>query len=146
LHEERIMKVLLAVDGSEFTKRMLSHIAAHGELLGPGHDYTVLTVVAPIPPHAARFLERATLDSYYEEQAEHVLRPIAAFAEQNGWKANVAQVQGNPAEAIADYAATHKPDLIVMGSHGHSALGNMVLGSVASGVLARCKAPVLLVR
>ena len=140
------MKVLLAVDGSEFTKRMLSHIAAHDELLGPGHDYTVLTVVAPIPPHAARFLGRDTLDSYYKEQAEHVLRPIAAFADQNGWKANLTQVHGYPAEAIAEFAATHKPDLIVMGSHGHSALGNMVLGSVASGVLARCKAPVLLIR
>lgn len=140
------MKVLLAVDGSEFTKRMLSHIAAHDELLGPGHDYTVLTVVAPIPPHAARFLSRDTLDSYYKEQAEHVLRPIAAFAEQNGWKAKLTQVHGYPAEAIAEFAATLKPDLIVMGSHGHSALGNMILGSVASGVLARCKAPVLLIR
>jgi nucleotide-binding universal stress UspA family protein len=146
LHEERIMKVLLAVDGSEFTKRMLSHIAAHDELLGRGHDYTVLTVVAPIPPHAASFLDRATLDSYYKEQAQLVLRPIAAFADQNGWKANLTQVQGHPAEAIAEFAATLKPDLILMGSHGHSALGNMVLGSVASGVLARCKAPVLLIR
>ena len=140
------MKVLLAVDGSEYTKRMLSHIAAHDELLGPGHDYTVLTVIAPIPPHAARFLDRATLDSYYKEQADHVLRPVAAFAEQNGWKAQITHVQGQAADAIAEYAATVKPDLIVMGSHGHSALGSMVLGSVASGVMARCKAPVLLIR
>ncbi len=140
------MKVLLAVDGSEYTKRMLSHIAAHDELLGPGHDYTVLTVTAQIPPHAARHLERATLDSYYKEQADHVLRPIAAFAEQKGWKVQMKHVQGQAAEAIAEVAATLKPDLIVMGSHGHSALGSMVLGSVASGVLARCKAPVLLIR
>jgi nucleotide-binding universal stress UspA family protein len=33
-----------------------------------------------------------------------------------------------------------------MGSHGHAALGNMILGSVAAGVLARCDAPVLLIR
>jgi nucleotide-binding universal stress UspA family protein len=33
-----------------------------------------------------------------------------------------------------------------MGSHGQSALGNVVLGSVASGVLARCDVPVLLIR
>jgi nucleotide-binding universal stress UspA family protein len=36
--------------------------------------------------------------------------------------------------------------LIVMGSHGHSSLGNVVLGSVANRVLARCKTPVLLIR
>jgi nucleotide-binding universal stress UspA family protein len=34
----------------------------------------------------------------------------------------------------------------VMGTHGHTALGNVVLGSVASGVLARSKVPVLLIR
>jgi len=33
-----------------------------------------------------------------------------------------------------------------MGTHGHSSLGNVILGSVASGVLARCKVPVLLIR
>jgi nucleotide-binding universal stress UspA family protein len=33
-----------------------------------------------------------------------------------------------------------------MGTHGHSPLGNLVLGSVVSGVLARSDKPVLLVR
>jgi nucleotide-binding universal stress UspA family protein len=35
---------------------------------------------------------------------------------------------------------------VVLGSHGHSALGNLVMGSVATQVLAHCKVPVLLVR
>ena len=42
------MKILVAVDGRHVTKRMLSRIAAHEELLGPGHDYTLVTVVAPV--------------------------------------------------------------------------------------------------
>ena len=33
-----------------------------------------------------------------------------------------------------------------MGSHGHGALGNLIIGSVATKVLASCKVPVLLVR
>ncbi|MDP4770616.1 MAG: universal stress protein, partial [Limnohabitans sp.] len=37
-------------------------------------------------------------------------------------------------------------DLVVMGSHGHGTLGNLVMGSVATQVLANCKVPVLLVR
>jgi nucleotide-binding universal stress UspA family protein len=36
--------------------------------------------------------------------------------------------------------------LVVLGSHGHSALGNLVMGSVATQVLAECKVPALLVR
>ena len=140
------MKILLPVDGSEHTKRMLSYIAAHDELLGPGHEYTILTVVAPIPAYATRFLERGTVDGYCDEQAEQVLKPVRAFAGQKGWTIRVAHTQGHAAESIAARAAADKTDLIVMGTHGHTALGNVVLGSVASGVLARSKVPVLLIR
>ena len=140
------VKILLPVDGSEYTKRMLSYIAAHDELLGGGHEFTVFTVVPQIPPHAARFLDRGMIDDYVRDQAEHVLRPVRAFVAQQGWKFREAHVRGHAAEAISTFAETEKPDLIVMGTHGHSALGNMILGSVASGVLARCKVPVLLVR
>lgn len=140
------MKILLPVDGSEYTKRMLAHVAAHDELLGGGHEYTAFTAVVPIPPHAARHLDRSTLDLYYREQAEDVLRSVKRFAEQNGWAVRVAHAVGHAAEAIAAFADAEKPDLIVMGTHGHTALGNVILGSVASGVIARCKAPVLLIR
>ena len=54
-------------------------------------------------------------------------------------------VSTSPALAITEYATKNNADLIVMGTHGHSALGNLVLGSVATGVLARCKVPVLLI-
>jgi nucleotide-binding universal stress UspA family protein len=140
------MKVLLPVDGSDYTKRTLAYIAAHDELLGPGHEYTVLTVVTPVPAHAARFLDRTMLDGYYAEQADEVLRPLKKFTDQQGWKVRAVHVQGHPAEAIAAFAEAEKPDLIVMGTHGHSPIGNIVLGSVANGVLARCKSPVLLIR
>ncbi|HEX6704820.1 MAG TPA: universal stress protein [Albitalea sp.] len=140
------MKILLPVDGSDYTKRMLACIAARDELLGPGHDYTAFTAVAPVPPHAARFLDRHTLDTYYRDQAEEVLRTVKRFAEQHGWTIRVAHAVGQAAEAIAAFAEAEKPDLIVMGTHGHTALGNVLLGSVATGILARCKAPVLLIR
>ena len=140
------MKVLLPVDGSDYTKRMLSYIAAHSELLGPGHEYTVFTAVPQIPVRATRFLDAGTVDDYYADQAEQVLKPVRAFADQQGWKISIVQVHGHAAEAIAEFAEKDKSDLIVMGTHGHSALGSMILGSVASGVLARCTVPVLLIR
>ncbi|HYJ98830.1 MAG TPA: universal stress protein [Burkholderiaceae bacterium] len=55
-------------------------------------------------------------------------------------------LEGPAAETLAKVAKSEKVDLVVMGSHGQSALGNVVLGSVASGVLARCDVPVLLIR
>jgi nucleotide-binding universal stress UspA family protein len=140
------MKILLAVDGSHVTKHMLSYLAAHDELLGPGHTYTILTVIPPVPGYAAEFLAQKTLDDYYAEQAELVFRPIRGFADQQSWQVRTVYESGQAAEAIASLAEGEHFDLVVMGAHGHSALANVVLGSVATGVLARCKIPVLLIR
>ena len=139
------MKVLLAVDGSDYTKRMLAYLAEHHELLGPAHDYTAVTVVTGIPPHAARHVDRNTLAEYYRDEANKVLDPVKAVAVQRGWKLAPAALHGHAPDEIAALAQRGDFDLIVMGTHGHSALGSLVLGSVASGVLARAKKPVLLV-
>ena len=53
---------------------------------------------------------------------------------------------GPAGELIARAASEGGFDLVLMGSHGHGALANLVLGSVATQVLARCQVPVLLVR
>jgi nucleotide-binding universal stress UspA family protein len=140
------MKILLPVDGSVHTKSMLSYIAAHDELLGAGNEFVFFHAIAPVPQHAARFLDRKALDGYYADEAEVVFKPLIAFSEQQGWQFRTAHAVGHAVRAIADICATEKPDLIVMGTHGHSALANVILGSVATGVLACCKPPVLLVR
>lgn len=140
------MKVLLPVDGSQHTGHMLDYLSAHAELLGADPEFTVFTVVPAIPPHATHFVDRTTLASYYDEQAEEVLRPLRAIAEHNRWRVSWAHVHGHASQEIAAFADEQKMDLIVMGTHGHSALGNAILGSVTTGVLTRCKIPVLLVR
>src|SRR5436190_2046372 len=46
---ETPMKILVAVDGSPYTKRMLAYLAALDDLLGPKHDYTVVHSVLAVP-------------------------------------------------------------------------------------------------
>jgi nucleotide-binding universal stress UspA family protein len=140
------MKILLPVDGSSYTKRMLGYVAAHEELFGPQHEYIFATVVAPVPPRVTHFIDRATLSSHYNEEADKVLAPVLKFAAQHGWNARPLHAEGSPSEVLAELAKSESVGLVVMGSHGHSALGNVILGSVATGVLARCDAPVLLIR
>ena len=140
------MKILLPVDGSHCTKRMLSYIAAHDELLGRGHEYLAFTAIPAIPAYATHLLERATTDGYYQEEADKVLAPVMAFGAQQGWTIRALHGHGNAAEVIAAVAEKEHAGLIVMGTHGHSSLGNVVLGSVATGVLARSTVPVLLIR
>lgn len=140
------MKILLPVDGSRYTKQMLGYVAAHEELFGSQHEYIFATVVATVPPHVTHFVGRTALQGYYKEEADKVLAPALAFAAQHGWNARSLQLEGPAAETLAKAAKSEKVDLVVMGSHGQSALSNVILGSVASGVLARCDVPVLLIR
>lgn len=140
------MKILLAVDGSPFTKRMLAYLTAHDEFPGRAHAYTVLTVVPPVPQRAAAVLEKAMLDTYYADEAERVFKPMRPFLSKQGLEASFQYKVGPVADTIAGVATKGKFDLLVMGSHGHGTLVNLVLGSVASKVLAHCSVPVLLVR
>jgi nucleotide-binding universal stress UspA family protein len=53
---------------------------------------------------------------------------------------------GDPASQIVAAAGQHGCDLIVMGTHGHSALGTLFMGSVAMRVIADSPVPVLMVK
>jgi nucleotide-binding universal stress UspA family protein len=140
------MKILLAVDGSAYTKRMLAYLAAHDEWLGAQHDYTLVHAVPRVPPRAAAVLDKATLKSYYDDSAEKVFKPIRTFFQRQGMAARYVSKPGPAAEIVVAQAAKDGSELIVMGSHGHGALARLVLGSVATRVVAESKVPVLLVR
>jgi nucleotide-binding universal stress UspA family protein len=140
------MKILIAADGSSYTKRMLAYLAAHDEWLGDRHDYTVLTVVMGVPSRAAAVLDKATLKAYYADEAARVFKPIRSFFARQGIEANYVAKVGHAADEIATLAEAGHYDLLAMGSHGHGNLASLVMGSVAARVMARCKTPLLLVR
>lgn len=140
------MKILVAVDGSSYTKRMLAYLVAHDEWLGNAHQYTVLHAVPAVPPRAASVLDKAVLKSYYDDEAEKVLKTLRTFFDKQKVRAEFVSKVGPAAEVIVAAANKGKYDLLLMGSHGHSTLGNLVLGSVATKVMSQTDVPVLLVR
>jgi nucleotide-binding universal stress UspA family protein len=131
--KEPIMKILLAVDGSAYSKKMLAYLTTHSELFGPNNAYHLFTVQPALPPRARAALGKEVVNNYYAEESEKVLAP-------SSWKI------GPAGETIAKMAESGKFDLLIMGSHGHGALANLVMGSVATQVIASSKVPVLLVR
>lgn len=139
------MKLLLAVDGSDHTQRMLDWLAGHGSFFGEHAELSVLTVVPPLPAHVTRHLDGAVTDAYYRERAAEVLDPVADFARRHGWRFETCSAVGRPAEAIAETAASSGCDLVLLGSHGHAPAASLLLGSVAQRVLALCKVPTLIV-
>ena len=140
------MKILLAVDGSPYTQKMLTYLNTHDELFGAKNDYTVLTVQPPLPPRARAAVGKEIVQSYYADETEKVMTPVAQFLAQHGISAKAEWKVGHAGETIAQFADEGQFDLLIMGSHGHGALGNLVMGSVTTQVLAHCKTPVLLVR
>ncbi len=140
------MKILLAVDGSAYSKKMLAYLSTHPALLSADHDYTVFTAQPALPPRARSAVGKEVVDAYHAEEAEKVLSPVTKFLLRHGINAKTSWKVGPAGLTIAKLADSGKFDLLVMGSHGHSALGNLVMGSVTTQVLAHCGVPVLLVR
>ena len=140
------MKILLAVDGSAYSKKMLAYLATHDSLLSNTNDYSVFTVQPALPPRARAAVGKEIVDKYYADECEKVLAPVTKFLLRHGIDAKSSWKVGGAGEAIAKMADQGKFDLLVMGSHGHGALASLVMGSVATQVLAHCKVPILLVR
>lgn len=140
------MKILLAVDGSPYTKKMLAYLATHPELFGAHNTYTCFTAVAALPPRARAAVGAEIAQGYYDDEATKIAEPVVAFLANHGIQPQVVHKVGHAGEMIAQQATEGQFDMVVMGSHGHSALGNLVMGSVTTQVLAHCTVPVLLVR
>lgn len=140
------MKILLAVDGSAYSKKMLAYLSTHESLLQSGNDYTVINVQPALPPRAKAVLGKDAVHTYYAEESEKVQAPVAKFLLRHGINAKSMSKVGPAGPTIAKAATDGRFDLVVMGSHGHGAVLNMVMGSVSNQVLAQCAVPVLLVR
>lgn len=141
------MKVLLAIDGSVYSKKMLAYLVTHDTTFASsGNEFTLFTAHPALPARARSAVGKDIADAYHAEATEKVLAPAAKFLLRHGIDAKSAWKVGQAGELIARFAEAGKFDLLLMGSHGHGALANLVMGSVATQVLAHCKVPVLLVR
>lgn len=140
------MNILLAVDGSKYTKKMLAYLTTHNEIFSANNTYTVLTVQPALPPRARAAVGKDVVNTYYADETDKVLAPVAKFLARHDIHAKSEWKVGPAGETIARFADEGKFDLVMMGSHGNGALGNLVMGSVATKVLAQCTVPVLMVR
>ena len=140
------MKILLAVDGSAYTKKMLAYLVTHAELFAANNCFTLLTVQAQLPTHARRVVGKEATDTWYREESEKVLGPATAFLSRHGVNPKSVSKVGHAGEHICKVAESGKFDMVVMGSHGHGLFGNLVMGSVATQVMSHSKVPVLMVR
>lgn len=140
------MKILVPVDGSKYSDAALAFIASRTTLIGAKPEVELLNVQPPVPPRIERVATKATIRAYLAAEANRILEPAIAKLLRAGLAVRSSFAVGVIGAQIANAAARGGADLIVMGSHGHSAVRGLLLGSVTQAVLASCTTPLLVVR
>lgn len=140
------MKILLAADGSAYTRKALDFLLANDGLAGASDELVVLNVQPPVPPGVSGMLSGNVVADYHRDEAETVLAPIREYLGRHKVPFRCLTVVGANADEIVRVAGAEKARMIVMGTHGYGVIGRLVMGSVAQRVLAQSAVPVLLVK
>jgi nucleotide-binding universal stress UspA family protein len=157
------MKVLIAYDGSGCADAALDDLRRAG--LPKVVEALVISVaevwLPPPPPSSYEIVEAAEeartpaeLEKAYWQHSPAVngARQLASQARARlersfpEWSVSMEAFVGSPAHEIVRKADEWQPDLIVVGSHGRSALGRLVLGSVSQKVVTEARASVRVAR
>ena len=143
-----LRRILVPTDFSEYSQSALRYAAALAEKFGAQicllhviQDLAVfipdmITVAPPILP-APEQMTSAVRDAFERLVNENRLEQLVSEREVR---------EGNPFAEIVRFAREGKFDLIVMGSHGHTGLAHVLLGSVVEKVVRKAPCPVLTVR
>lgn len=145
------MRILLAIDGSEYSDAAVAQVAAM-----PWPEATEIDVLSVYEPPALPATESWVLpQNYYDEMekasqmqaSEAVGKAVALLGEgQTQVRVNSEVTRGYPSDVILDRAQRWESDLIVVGSHGYSGLKRFLLGSVSQNVSSHAKCSVEIVR
>ena len=141
------MKILVAIDGSPQALSSLERLVGKFGFFRETPRLTLIHVHAPVPYKAAtHWVGHEAIDRYYSDESDAALKSAREFLAAHGIAFEVIKRHGNPAEEIVGEAVAGTYDMIAMGTHGHTALANLVMGSVATRVVATSTVPVLLMK
>lgn len=141
-----MMKLLVAVDGSEHARRAIEAAARLAKAVPVQalllNVADVIVYYGELPPFDAEAVERAQRARQLELLADAQAQARVAGLQQ----VETLGTSGHAADEIVRVAADRGVDQIVMGTHGLGALRSLFLGSVAQRVVHLAAVPVLLVK
>jgi nucleotide-binding universal stress UspA family protein len=140
-----IKKILIATDGSEYTKSAVDY----GIDLAKNTESKLYTIYVIDTAAFASIPMDAAWESMYEllkQEGDEATKYVAERAENEDLSIERQTIEGHPAEEIIKFAEKNSINLIVMGTLGKSGLDRFLLGSVAEKVVRNSKIPVLVVR
>ncbi len=141
-----VQRILVPLDFSESAGSILAW-AGH---LAEEHGSAVMLLHVYHLPVEFQQLEGAYLPPDFwanvKSEAEQKLEEHAASLRNAGVTAECYVREGYPATVIVEEADTLRSDLIVIGTHGHTGLKHLLLGSIAERVVQKAPCPVLTVK
>jgi nucleotide-binding universal stress UspA family protein len=143
-----MVKVLLAVDGSDAARRATECLVADAPLYRDPVEVELVNVHLPVPNIGLAFSSVVTHEmvaKYYKEEGEQALRASRDLLDAAGIRYNAHILVGDIADTIVKHAMAAQCHTICIGTRGMSALANAVMGSIATKVVQRSTVPVLLV-
>ena len=139
------MKILVGVDDSQFSEEVVRAIAT--QFRTENTEVRVLHVLQPIAPAPPQMAPGYAPELEVEKKpAQELVERIAKQLSSAGFNVTTAVEVGDIRETIIDTAAEWRADLVVVGSHGETAIRRFLLGSVAEFVARHAKCSVEIVR
>lgn len=147
-------KILLAVDGSESSKKAAKEAANLASSLDA--HVSLITVVTPNYSHNIETMEVSNADISIErmeqmkkqkqKEGNQILNEAAQFLEKENIKVAKKVYEGNPAEKICQVAEDEDYDLIVVADKGMGGIKRFFLGSISDKVVRHASTSVLVVK
>lgn len=140
-------RLLVPLDGSAFAEEALPVAAKLGAALGGE-----LVLLHAVSPFEQAFMPEALLANFPKEEAARgeearsYLHNLVARSAIGGCQAHFDVRLDVPTLAIEEAVRDHQASLVVMATHGRTALGRFVMGGIADAVLKHSRVPLLLVR
>jgi len=136
-------KILIPLDGSLFAEAALPKAV---ELIRTNSRATLILLRAA-EAATCPGVDPTDAQVTVVHEAEEYLETVTARLREHGiFKVKTSVWYGAPARAILEAARMTNPDLIMMGTHGRSGIGRLIVGSVAESVLRGTRTPLFLIR
>ncbi|EOR21656.1 universal stress protein [Niallia circulans] len=136
-------KILLAIDGSEHSKRATEEAMKIASL---SEESTIKLVYVVDFSKSKDEVLHAHNKEELELSRKKKLLPFEELLNANNIDFSFELLHGDPGPAIVEHANKKKFDMVVIGSRGLNTLQEMVLGSVSHKVVKRANCPVLIVK
>ncbi|MGD8739783.1 MAG: Nramp family divalent metal transporter [Desulfobacterales bacterium] len=107
-------------------------------------EKALLTLIHVADSAPAQFYSSDAYDEHTRDDEQYLLE-IAAEVRDAGVAVEIALPQGDPSKELISFAESHGVDMLVMGSHGHRLIGDLLWGQTVDPVRHRVGIPVLVV-